>query len=59
MLGRLGDEHGPLPRRTWQQWRATGKTPPCYKLPNGRVVCKESEFDAWFEGLLDVAAVGA
>jgi hypothetical protein len=56
MLIRLGDENGPLPRRTWQQWRAAGKAPRCYKLPNGRVVCREDEFEAWFERLSEVAA---
>lgn len=53
MLDRLGDGTGPLPRRTWQQWRRNGKAPHCYKLPNGRVVCRVDEFEAWFESLLD------
>jgi hypothetical protein len=53
MLERLGDENGPLPRRTWQAWRKCGKAPRCHKLPNNRVVCTVEEFDRWFETLLD------
>lgn len=46
-------------RSTWQEWRACGKTPRCYKLPNGRVVCREDEFDRWLESLLDNTEVYA
>jgi hypothetical protein len=53
MLERLSDENGPLARRTWQQWRATGKGPKCHKLPNGRVVCREAEFERWLDDLVD------
>ena len=59
MLERLGDESGPLPRRTWQQWRKDGRAPRCYKLPNGRVVCRIDEFDSWFENLLDTTGAAA
>lgn len=46
-------------RRTWQEWRACGKAPRCYKLPNGRVVCREDEFERWLESLLDNTEVYA
>lgn len=59
MLELLGDENGPLPRRTWQQWRANGKGPKCHKLPNGRVVCRVDEFDRWLESLVDHPEVAA
>ncbi|GAB3226543.1 hypothetical protein GCM10027447_16820 [Glycomyces halotolerans] len=59
MLERLGDENGPLSRRTWQAWRACGKAPKCYKLPNGRVVCTVDEFERWFENLMEETGVAA
>ena len=40
-------------RRTWQQWRSCGKGPRCHKLPNGRVVCREDEFERWLKSLLE------
>ncbi|WP_335986498.1 helix-turn-helix transcriptional regulator [Glycomyces sp. MUSA5-2] len=46
-------------RRTWQEWRACGKGPDCYKLPNGRVVCREDDFDRWLESLREEAEVRA
>ncbi|WP_242884098.1 helix-turn-helix transcriptional regulator [Actinomadura litoris] len=37
-----------IPRRTWQRWRALGRTPkPMLKLPNGEYRVRRSVFDAW------------
>ncbi|GAB3645994.1 helix-turn-helix transcriptional regulator [Glycomyces tarimensis] len=59
MLEHLGDENGPLPRRTWQQWRANGKAPKCYRLPNGQLRCRTTDFDQWLEALEDNVEVYA
>ncbi|WP_439650287.1 helix-turn-helix transcriptional regulator [Glycomyces amatae] len=48
----LADEDGrPLPRRTWQQWRADGKAPPAIRLPNGQLRIRRADFEAWLAGL--------
>jgi hypothetical protein len=50
----LADENGqPLPRRTWQQWRAEGKAPPAIRLPNGQLRIRRADFDTWLAGLAE------
>jgi hypothetical protein len=50
----LADEHGrPLPRRTWQQWRAEGKTPVAIRLPNGQLRIRRADFEVWLAGLAE------
>jgi len=48
----LADENGrPLPRRTWQQWRAEGKAPPAIRLPNGQLRIRRADFETWLAEL--------
>jgi hypothetical protein len=50
----LADEHGrPLPRRTWQQWRSDGRTPPAIRLPNGQLRIRRADFETWLAGLTE------
>lgn len=50
----LADEHGnPLPRRTWQQWRAEGKAPPAIRLPNRQLRIRRADFETWLAGLAE------
>lgn len=54
ILQMLADEHGrPLPRRTWQQWRADGKTPVAVRLPNGQLRFRRGDFESWLAGLTE------
>lgn len=46
------DELG-ISRRTWQEWRAVGRTPKCYRLPNGQIRIKRIDLEAWLERLVD------
>lgn len=43
----LGDEKGPLPRRTWQQWKHDGTGPACIRLPNGKIRVRRDEYERW------------
>jgi len=48
ILEDLADEDGnPLPRRTWDEWRAKGTGPKCIKLPNGQLRIRRAEYDRW------------
>nr|QZD57771.1 helix-turn-helix domain-containing protein [Glycomyces sp. TRM65418] len=50
----FADEDGrPLPRRTWQQWRAENKAPPAIRLPNGQLRIRRADFDTWLAGLAE------
>lgn len=49
ILEDLGDEKGPLPRRTWQEWRRKGTAPRCIKLPNGKIRVRREEYKRWLE----------
>lgn len=50
----LADEHGrPLPRRTWQQWRTDGRTPPAIRLPNGQLRVRRADFETWLAELTE------
>ncbi|WP_250214755.1 helix-turn-helix transcriptional regulator [Acrocarpospora catenulata] len=42
-----------IPRRTWQRWRALGKTPECTRLPNGDLRVKRHDYDAWLDSLAE------
>lgn len=42
-----------ISRRTWQEWRCIGRTPKCYRLPNGSLRIKRNDFDCWMENLID------
>ncbi|ADD40685.1 hypothetical protein Snas_0975 [Stackebrandtia nassauensis DSM 44728] len=45
-----------VPRRTWQQWRESGKTPTCKRLPNGQLRVSETNYNKWLESLEEVNA---
>lgn len=48
ILADLADEDGkPLPRSTWEDWRAKGTGPKCIKLPNGRLRVRRAEYERW------------
>lgn len=48
ILEDLADESGkPLPRRTWDEWRAKGTGPKCIKLPNGELRIRRAEYERW------------
>lgn len=36
-----------ISRRTFQQWRATGRGPNCLKLPNGDLRIRRSDYELW------------
>lgn len=41
-----------IPRRTWQRWRALGRTPKrMTRLPNGELRIRRADFDAWLAEL--------
>ena len=43
-------------RSTFDLWRAEGRAPRCYKLPNGQLRIKRADLDAWLSELEEVAA---
>ncbi|HZE41265.1 MAG TPA: helix-turn-helix domain-containing protein [Stackebrandtia sp.] len=45
-----------VPRRTWQEWRDKGATPPCKRLPNGQLRISERSYEKWLESLEEVNA---
>jgi len=47
VLAELGDDDEPLPRSTFNDWRAKGRAPRCLKLPNGKLRIRQSELDRW------------
>lgn len=49
------DELG-ITRRTWQRWRALGKTPPCTVLPNRKLRIRRVDFENWLSSLEERAA---
>ena len=56
ILEDLADEDGkPLPRRTWDEWRAKGTGPRCIKLPNGQLRVRLAEYERWLATREDAA----
>jgi excisionase family DNA binding protein len=43
-------------RSTFYDWRAKRKAPPCFKLPNGDLRIRRSDFEKWFSLLSEEAA---
>lgn len=39
-----------VPRATFYRWRQLGKGPKSYKLPNGAVRIRRTEFEHWLSG---------
>lgn len=42
------EEYG-ISRRTWEDWRVRGVTPPYRKLHNGKLIMFRDDVEAWFE----------
>jgi hypothetical protein len=54
ILADLADADGnPLPRRTWDEWRAKRTGPKCIKLPNGQLRVRRAEYDRWLKSRED------
>ena len=52
----LADDDGrPLPRSTWDEWRAKGTGPKCIKLPNGQLRVRRGEYERWLTAREDAA----
>ncbi|WP_217451641.1 helix-turn-helix transcriptional regulator [Candidatus Frankia nodulisporulans] len=49
VLAELGDEHGPLARSTFDDWRARGVAPKVIKLPNGQLRIDRVDLNAWID----------
>jgi predicted DNA-binding transcriptional regulator AlpA len=45
-----------ISRSTFYDWRAKRKAPLCFKLPNGDLRIRRSDFDPWLATLEDKAA---
>lgn len=43
------DGTGPLPRRTWQEWRSKGTAPKCVRLPNRQLRIRQDEYERWLK----------
>jgi excisionase family DNA binding protein len=44
-----------ISRSTFYMWKATGKAPRCYKLPNGQIRIRRADYDEWFASLAEAA----
>jgi excisionase family DNA binding protein len=44
-----------ISRSTFYDWRAKGKAPHCFKLPNGDLRVRRSDFDKWLSSLEEAA----
>lgn len=40
-----------ISRRTWEDWRVRGVTPPYRKLHNGKLIMFRDDVEAWFDSL--------
>jgi predicted DNA-binding transcriptional regulator AlpA len=45
------DELGGVSRRTFYRWRELGQGPAAFKLPNGELRVRRSDFTAWLRQL--------
>lgn len=44
-----------IARSTFYDWRAAKKAPHCFRLPNGGLRIRRSDFDRWLESLQESA----
>ena len=44
-----------ISRSTFYDWRAKGKAPHCFRLPNGELRIRRSDFDRWLTSLEEAA----
>ncbi|MBL1065298.1 AlpA family transcriptional regulator [Streptomyces sp. 7-21] len=49
-------ELGGISRRTFYRWRELGTAPAAFKLPNGELRVRRSEFTAWLRRREEAAA---
>lgn len=56
VLAELGDEHGPLARSTFDDWRARGVAPRVIKLPNGQIRIDRDDLNAWLDNRIQKPA---
>ncbi|WP_030868229.1 helix-turn-helix transcriptional regulator [Streptomyces violaceoruber] len=49
------DELGGVSRRTFYRWRELGYGPAAFKLPNGELRVRRSDFNTWLRQLEEVA----
>ncbi|GAA0445365.1 hypothetical protein Acor_83320 [Acrocarpospora corrugata] len=47
-----------IPRRTWQRWRALGKTPACSRFPNGTLRVKRCDYETWLDSMAESSPAG-
>ncbi|MFI6512133.1 helix-turn-helix transcriptional regulator [Streptosporangium sp. NPDC050855] len=40
-----------ISRRTFYDWRAKGRAPRCFKLPNGDLRIRRTDFENWLNNL--------
>lgn len=40
-----------ISRSTFYDWRAKRRAPRCFKLPNGEIRIRRSEYDKWLDSL--------
>jgi predicted DNA-binding transcriptional regulator AlpA len=45
-----------ISRSTFYDWRAKRKAPPCFKLPNGDLRIRRTDYEQWLNGLEGDAA---
>ena len=44
-----------ISRSTFYDWRAKGRAPRCFKLPNGELRIRRSDFETWLASLEEAA----
>jgi excisionase family DNA binding protein len=44
-----------ISRSTFYEWRAKGKAPRCFRLPNGDLRIRRSEYERWLQAQEDAA----
>lgn len=44
-----------ISRSTFYEWRAKHRAPRCFKLPNGEIRIRRSEYDKWLDSLEEAA----
>jgi excisionase family DNA binding protein len=45
-----------IARSTFYDWRAKGRAPHCFKLPNGELRIRRSDYETWLSSLDEEAA---
>ncbi|GAB7040703.1 MULTISPECIES: helix-turn-helix transcriptional regulator [Catenuloplanes] len=49
-------EEQEVPRSTFFRWKAQGKAPVCYKLPNREIRIRRTQYEAWLNSLEEQSA---